>query len=463
MGACLKEMTLSTSHLLVLIFITRFLSATGVRIMYPLAPFLEDDWKLSREQFGIIFSISELAAIPAVFVAPLADKYSAKILSFLAFFLMTVSFLLISFDLSTTEQEIEESNTNSSSELFNPMFPLALTSRIMFVFGYQVFFAIAIAVTFGAVSNKIKLQVACIIELSFGFSGLIGVPLILFIYDLTDFQSIFIGLAVIFFLFSLDILYKYPSFHLQNKKETNDDKDLKVGNKEPDAKVTFREIWKGLNHVSVWCYNANAVFVMFAQNGLFTVFSFWVSDVFDVESSELSVAFFVIGAAEVLGGLLVTFTVLQLKSKLYLITYAMTVIYGVSSLGLILAESVDNYATALLFTFLFFFTNSFVIVFTLAETEAYVESKFRNSVISLHSVAMFIGRSIGALVGERIYSEVNLSTFVFSIIFCTLIAFVLLRIGEKTKRNICEEDSSTTTEAVEDGEPIKDKDTVVLG
>lgn len=389
-------------HLLSLVFFARFIAASGVRIIYPLAFFLQEDWDLSRGDFGTILAISELAAIPAVFFGSLADKLNIKILTAVAYLLMSCSFAIISVDVTTIELNV---------------FMLALISRIMFIFGYQIFFTTALSVVLGSVSKKLALTLGCFMEVAWALAALVSVPFVAYLYNSTSYQIVFISFTVIMGIISIDIIYKFPNSHL---KEENIEK------------VSIKEIFKGLNHISVYTYNVNVLFVMCAHNGVFTVFTFWASDEFNVSVSQIGVSFFLIGTAELVGALLITYMAAKMNTKnLYYATYFFTTLCIFAIFGLLF---VDKLVSALILLFIFFLSAEFVLVFTTPETAYYVEDKFNNSVISFHAVFMFIGRSIGAFIGAWLYSEYGLTPALLIFIISLILSIIFLRIGEMWKR-----------------------------
>lgn len=433
-----KDLTFSTIHLLILIFFSRITAQTGLRIIYALAPFLEDEWDLESDDFGLILSISEFAAVFGVVLAPFADKFGTKLISFFAYFLMTLSFVVLT---------------------FNQNFLVVLFSRMFFVIGYQMFFATTVSVTFGAVPKELGVKVATFIELSWGLSTLLGLPFTIFIFDRLGFKVLFSGFSVIMCVFSFDILKQYPTYHLQE------------GHKHESKEITLSQVLRSLSHRSVLSFNANTIFVVLAQNGMFTVFSFWMNNKFDVDIDEIGLPYFIIGAADILGALSINLVIFKIPKRAYLVTYIFILISIFTLLLLNLANQYESLVLALFGCFVFFLTAQFVIIFKITETPAYAEDKFRTSVIASHSISMFIGRASGAYLGEKLYSTQPFNFLVYIFSFGTFLSIVLLRYAEKTKRtfeNVQEKKEETKDQGTDnitdfnDTAAVTEKDKIAL-
>eukprot|EP00924_Labyrinthula_sp_SR-Ha-C_P002109 snap_masked-scaffold_19-processed-gene-0.22-mRNA-1 protein AED:1.00 eAED:1.00 QI:0/0/0/0/1/1/2/0/413 len=330
-----------------------------LRMLYTFSSFLVEDFELERKEFAQALAIGEIAGGAGVFFTPFGDIVGARRITLLFFSLCTACTGLFSL--------IDEAS-------------LLIGLTTAYTTGYSVYSTSIQSLAMNqTVDVKMKGTVTSILESSWSCSMLVFVPLMSILYSSSGYTSV--------------MYWILPD----EKLTTAEDSRFKISDLSRLATPGF--FW----------FNLQAALFALPHNGIFTAFAFWVNDEFDVSVDELGASVFILGASEILGVIAVSlaikrlmkYNLIQYKKILYQLVYVTSAVYT-TFIGFL--PLCNNYALALFILFVMYMAGEFVIVITLAEVESYCTPKLRTSALGMHLMSMFVGRSIGAVLGERLYS-----------------------------------------------------------
>lgn len=398
-------------HFLILAFITKFFSYLMLKGLYPLVPFLENDWEITRDDFANLLAVSEITAIPAVLISPLADKYNIKVFSGVSWIIMSLSVVLLSlnffvgddsnFEISNSSRELISTNSNSYIFIF--------TIRILFSLSLQVFLTTNLTILLTIMPKEQKEASAGIVEYSWAISTILGIPMLTYLYGTFGIFWCFMVPGVLMVLVGIDLLW-----YLVNLKVT-------IGKVSHD--FSFVDLFHDLKHFSFVLHCLHVTCLMLTFNGLFTVISFWYADKFDIAVEEVGIGFFVFGIAEFVGSISYSLIATYKSTLLFKTALCATIIYVIFLFSL---SFVENYFISIFVIAVTFFCFEITAVTVIVAAADFVELKHRNTALSVHSGFGFLGRSVGALLGERFYTLFGFSIALYFLTSVLIVSIVFL-------------------------------------
>lgn len=151
---------------------SKLLLNTGLRMLYPFAPFLQDDWNITSNQMSTVLAIGELGGLVAGFFTPLADvtPLGRKDLALVAF----VIGLLTMYSL-----------------LAPPFIPIVATLRFIYIVALNIYFVVLQSIIIALVPSSKKGRATGMLETSWSLSLLVIIPILSYAYTEVNWRAPF--------------------------------------------------------------------------------------------------------------------------------------------------------------------------------------------------------------------------------------------------------------------------------
>jgi len=415
----------------------KLLGSVGLLVLYPLAPFLEETWGLTAERMNLLNVLSEIAALPAGFFAPLGDHYDNYYLLIGSWVLTTLSVALL---------------------LCPPIFGVLLSVRFLFNFAYTLVQTSLQSVMIHMVSNEERGWVTGLLELSFALA-VIGCAGLVVLYNYLNWRWTFGILALVMALLTIELAMKFPHC----KPSAVDDVPLRATHSQAQVSASAVAETQPQTHSATElrhrgprnpvctdiempkknplsymrkCFTRgavmfclSAVFINVAHNAIFTVVFYWARDVYNYSASDMAFILLAVGFGELVGSILVTWLA---DKGIYLGIYIATVVFCLGIVGLIFTENVSIVA-GIACIFIMYIGGEFAFVVSIAEVEAYMPPQYRTTLIGLHFQAQFVGRAIGAQLADELYAPFGIRSVCYACLVALVIHTCCIRYAELVK------------------------------
>ena len=373
---------------IVVVVICRLVLNTARRFAYPFAPVLSRELGVPLTSITSLIAVNWATSLLGIFFGPLADRFGYRKMMVLGLVMLAVGMF--------------------AGGLF-PTYSVILITLFLAGLGKMVFDPAVQAYVSERVPYKRRATAIGFLEISWAGSTLLGIPLIALLIDHLGWRSPFfamgaIGLAGIIVLSVL--------ISADEKSSSNPRRTLSV-------KKVLPIIVRDEPSLGALAY---VFFFSAAIDNLFVVYGAWLEKAFSVGIVALGMATSIIGAAELVGEILVA-TLSDRFGLKRAVMIGVTICIFTYSLLPFVGQSLLTALTGLFIHFLIF---EFTIISSLALCTE-LQPEMRATVIAGFFAAAGLGRILGALIGGPIWLAGGLVAT--SLVSAGITALALISLG----------------------------------
>ena len=373
---------------IVVVVICRLVLNTARRFAYPFAPVLSRELGVPLTSITSLIAVNWATSLLGIFFGPLADRFGYRKMMVLGLVMLAVGMF--------------------AGGLF-PSYGVILITLFLAGLGKMVFDPAVQAYVSERVPYKRRATAIGFLEISWAGSTLLGIPLIALLIDHLGWRSPFfamgaIGLAGIIMLSLL--------ISADEKSSSNPRRTLSV-------KKVLPIIVRDGPSLGALAY---VFFFSAAIDNLFVVYGAWLEKAFSVGIVALGMATSIIGAAELVGEILVA-TLSDRFGLKRVVMIGVTICIFTYSLLPFVGQSLSTALTGLFIHFLIF---EFTIISSLALCTE-LQPEMRATVIAGFFAAAGLGRILGALIGGPIWLAGGLVAT--SLVSAGITALALISLG----------------------------------
>ncbi len=373
---------------IVVVVICRLVLNTARRFAYPFAPVLSRELGVPLTSITSLIAVNWATSLLGIFFGPLADRFGYRKMMVLGLVMLAVGMF--------------------AGGLF-PSYGVILITLFLAGLGKMVFDPAVQAYVSERVPYKRRATAIGFLEISWAGSTLLGIPLIALLIDNLGWRSPFfamgaIGLAGIIVLSVL--------ISADEKSSSNPRRTLSV-------KKVLPIIVRDEPSLGALAY---VFFFSAAIDNLFVVYGAWLEKAFSVGIVALGMATSIIGAAELVGEILVA-TLSDRFGLKRVVMIGVTICIFTYSLLPFVGQSLLTALTGLFIHFLIF---EFTIISSLALCTE-LQPEMRATVIAVFFAAAGLGRILGALIGGPIWLAGGLVAT--SLVSAGITALALISLG----------------------------------
>ena len=358
----------------------------GLRVVYPYAPALARGLGVSREDIYALITLRNATGFFSPLFGPLSERYGRKIIILAGMLVFALGFLAVAFLPLYWVLGMALVASGLSKVLFDPAMQAYIGDVVPYARRGK-----ALAFT----------------EYSWALALLVGAPLVGLAIQRGGWQSPFLWLGGLALL-ALGVLGLL----------------LPRGQASASGMNSWRQMMRLLGSNSVVLYaGLYMALVLTANEMLFIVFGAWMEDSFQLSLTSLGIAAAIIGGAELIGETFAAWSLDRFGKRPIIIAAgsANALFY------LILPFTSATLTGALVTLFLVFLTFEITVVGSIPLFTELVPQA-RAVVMSISIASMFVGRTVGSLIGPRIWAAAGIE--VSGIVWAATMAlavFILVR------------------------------------
>jgi predicted MFS family arabinose efflux permease len=349
---------------IVVVVICRLVLNTARRFTYPFAPVLSRELGVPLTSITSLIAVNWATSLLGIFFGPLADRFGYRKMMVLGLVMLAVGMF--------------------AGGLF-PLYGVILITLFLAGLGKIVFDPAVQAYVSERVPYKRRATAIGFLEISWAGSTLLGIPLIALLIDNVGWRSPFFAMGAIGLAGIIVLIVLIPP----------DEKSISNPRRMLSVKKVLPIIVRDDASLGALAY---VFFFSAAIDNLFVVYGAWLEKAFSVGIVALGMATGVIGAAELVGELLVA-TISDRFGLKRVVMIGVTICIFTYSLLPFAGQSLLTALSGLFFHFLIF---EFTIISSLALCTE-LQPEMRATVIAVFFAAAGLGRILGALIGGPIW------------------------------------------------------------
>lgn len=353
---------------------------------------------------GLVLGMTEFAAIPAGFLGFVGDRIGSKWLTAISYLFLCICSALM---------------------LLPPVFGVLLVIRFFFGFFRDLSMLAIQDYCCRFFPKERQDMVTAVLELSYGISALIGVPLLGLAYDAHDWTAPFIIMAVLLFSLLpvvLYVLYKYTGTSSGEEKPGEQDHAPRLG------------YLSGLQYRNgALAFNLSGLFLNIGANLLATEFGILLTDVYKLDEAEAGAASLALALGEVVGVIAamlpcigaLSFRTMRVSGAMAFVLSVPYVIWGVASLE----------ATLGLLFVMFAFVE-FCAVQRFSRASQFAGAADAIAMLGVNVQFQYAGRTIGASIAGALF--ISAGHVAVAVLACLsfLLAGLLTELAVRQKPNV---------------------------
>ena len=349
---------------IVVVVICRLVLNTARRFTYPFAPVLSRELGVPLTSITSLIAVNWATSLLGIFFGPLTDRFGYRKMMVLGLVMLAVGMF--------------------AGGLF-PSYSVILITLFLAGLGKMVFDPAVQAYVSERVPYKRRATAIGFLEISWAGSTLLGIPLIALLIDNVGWRSPFFAMGAIGFAGIIVLSVLIPA----------DEKSISNPRRALSFKNVFSIIGQDKSSLGALAY---VFFFSAAIDNLFVVYGAWLEKAFSVGIVALGMATSIIGAAELVGEILVA-TLSDRFGLKRAVMIGVTICIFTYSLLPFVDQSLLTALTGLFIHFLIF---EFTIISSLALCTE-LQPEMRATVIAGFFAAAGLGRIVGALIGGPIW------------------------------------------------------------
>jgi len=349
---------------IVVVVICRLVLNTARRFTYPFAPVLSRELGVPLTSITSLIAVNWATSLLGIFFGPLADRFGYRKMMVLGLVMLAVGMF--------------------AGGLF-PFYGVILITLFLAGLGKIVFDPAVQAYVSERVPYGRRATAIGFLEISWAGSTLLGIPLIALLIDNVGWRSPFFAMGAIGLAGIMVLIVLIPS----------DEKSISNPRRMLSVKKVLPIIVRDEASLGALAY---VFFFSAAIDNLFVVYGAWLENAFGVGIVALGLATAVIGAAELVGEILVA-TISDRFGLKRVVLIGVTICIFTYSLLPFAGQSLLTALSGLFFHFLIF---EFTIISSLALCTE-LQPEMRATVIAVFFAAAGLGRILGALIGGPIW------------------------------------------------------------
>ena len=349
---------------IVVVVICRLVLNTARRFTYPFAPVLSRELGVPLTSITSLIAVNWATSLLGIFFGPLADRFGYRKMMVLGLVMLAVGMF--------------------AGGLF-PSYGVILITLFLAGLGKMVFDPAVQAYVSERVPYKRRATAIGFLEISWAGSTLLGIPLIALLIDNVGWRSPFFAMGAIGLAGIIVLSVLIPA----------DEKSISNPRRALSVKNVFSIIVQDKSSLGALAY---VFFFSAAIDNLFVVYGAWLEKAFSVGIVALGMATSIIGAAELVGEILVA-TLSDRFGLKRAVMIGVTICIFTYSLLPFVGQSLLTALTGLFIHFLIF---EFTIISSLALCTE-LQPEMRATVIAGFFAAAGLGRIVGALIGGPIW------------------------------------------------------------
>jgi predicted MFS family arabinose efflux permease len=349
---------------IVVVVICRLVLNTARRFTYPFAPVLSRELGVPLTSITSLIAVNWATSLLGIFFGPLADRFGYRKMMVLGLVMLAVGMF--------------------AGGLF-PLYGVILITLFLAGLGKIVFDPAVQAYVSERVPYSRRATAIGFLEISWAGSTLLGIPLIALLIDNVGWRSPFFAMGAIGLAGIMVLIVLIPS----------DEKSISNPRRMLSVKKVLPIIVRDEASLGALAY---VFFFSAAIDNLFVVYGAWLEKAFSVGIVALGMATGVIGAAELVGEILVA-TISDRFGLKRVVLIGVTICIFTYSLLPFAGQSLLTALSGLFFHFLIF---EFTIISSLALCTE-LQPEMRATVIAVFFAAAGLGRILGALIGGPIW------------------------------------------------------------
>ncbi|MGB9437859.1 MAG: MFS transporter [Desulfobacterales bacterium] len=373
---------------IVVVVICRLVLNTARRFTYPFAPVLSRELGVPLTSITSLIAVNWATSLLGIFFGPLADRFGYRKMMVLGLVMLAVGMF--------------------AGGLF-PSYGVILITLFLAGLGKMVFDPAVQAYVSERVPYKRRATAIGFLEISWAGSTLLGIPLIALLIDNVGWRSPFFAMGAIGLAGIIVLSVLIPA----------DEKSISNPRRALSVKNVFSIIVQDKSSLGALAY---VFFFSAAIDNLFVVYGAWLEKAFSVGIVALGMATGVIGAAELVGEILVA-TLSDRFGLKRAVMIGVTICIFTYSLLPFVGQSLLTALTGLFIHFLIF---EFTIISSLALCTE-LQPEMRATVIAGFFAAAGLGRIVGALIGGPIWLAGGLVAT--SLVSAGITALALISLG----------------------------------
>jgi len=403
----------------------------SLRMVYPLLSYLADDWGLTRTEIGYILGLSEIGGIPAGFLATLGDIYGTRRVGLLSYSLFIVASFLM---------------------LVPPTFVGLAVIRVLLMTTGTLYAIVSTTAMLQEHVGKGAGWITGISETGWALCSFTLLPILALIYEIFDWRAPFVVVALFTTLLLPEVYVDFPKHDVTPHTSSRGENSSSSRSK--------RSLWgkfKRSHYVEVMCmpgpvlFAVSGFFFSMAHNLTYIIFVNWAVDVHGLHADDMGGATFAIGAAEIIGAVLVVLFAdrIGLYWSIYLCNISFFVglivfsLYGQFAAGAGIAGGVAIISIVML-------PGQFSLVAQVAAMDDLVGPRLLSTAMGLNFQLFFAGRAVGAVIADPIWVSGGLVWSGVLDAVCILISLILLKLAEPYLITKGSENSETSTSDIEE-------------
>jgi len=359
-----RESRLQLILKIVVVVICRLVLSTARRFAYPFAPVLSRGLGVPLTSITSLIAVNWATSILGIFFGPLADRFGYRKMMVLGIVMLTVGMF---------------------AGGFFPFYGVIMITLFLAGLGKIVFDPAVQAYVSERVPYNRRATAIGFLEISWAGSTLLGIPLIALLIDNVGWRSPFFAMGAIGLAGIMVLIVLIPA----------DEKSISNPRRMLSVKKVLPIIVRDDASLGALAY---VFFFSAAIDNLFVVYGAWLEKAFRVDIVALGMATGVIGAAELVGELLVA-TISDRFGLKRVVMIGVTICIFTYSLLPFAGQSLLTALSGLFFHFLIF---EFTIISSLALCTE-LQPEMRATVIAVFFAAAGLGRILGALIGGPIW------------------------------------------------------------
>jgi DHA1 family inner membrane transport protein len=370
------------------VVIYRLVLNTARRFTYPFAPVLSRELGVPLTSITSLIAVNWATSLLGIFFGPLADRFGYRKMMILGLVMLAVGMF--------------------AGGLF-PSYGVILITLFLAGLGKMVFDPAVQAYVSERVPYKRRATAIGFLEISWAGSTLLGIPLIALLIDNVGWRSPFFAMGAIGLAGIIVLSVLIPA----------DEKSISNPRRMLSVKKVLPIIVRDEASLGALGY---VFFFSAAIDSLFVIYGAWLEKAFRVDIVALGMATGVIGAAELVGEILVA-TISDRFGLKRVVIIGVTICIFTYSLLPFAGQSLLTALTGLFFHFLIF---EFTIISSLALCTE-LQPEMRATVIAGFFAAAGLGRILGALIGGPIWLAGGLVAT--SLVSAGITALALISLG----------------------------------
>jgi len=373
---------------IVVVVICRLVLNTARRFAYPFAPVLSRELGVPLTSITSLIAVNWATSLLGIFFGPLADRFGYRKMMVLGLVMLAVGMF--------------------AGGLF-PTYSVILITLFLAGLGKMVFDPAVQAYVSERVPYKRRATAIGFLEISWAGSTLLGIPLIALLIDNVGWRSPFFAMGAIGLAGIIVLSVLIPA----------DEKSISNPRRALSVKKVLPIIVQDKSSLGALAY---VFFFSAAIDNLFVVYGAWLEEAFSVGIVALGMATSIIGAAELVGEILVA-TLSDRFGLKRAVMIGVTICIFTYSLLPFVGQSLLTALTGLFIHFLIF---EFTIISSLALCTE-LQPEMRATVIAGFFAAAGLGRIVGALIGGPIWLAGGLVAT--SLVSAGITALALISLG----------------------------------